>query len=194
MSTRRPFPKARANGIRIEEVDDELLVYDLERNRAHSLNVGAATVFRLCDGHRSIDEINVAASEVLGVAPDLAMVEQAIRQFERAGLLEPEADAAGDRRQLLRKLGWAAVVPFVATLAMPSAGYAQSAGPQGPPGPPGPTGPTGAGGTGPTGAAGFGSTGPTGPTGATGVSGSTGATGATGATGPTGPTGLAGLA
>jgi hypothetical protein len=186
MSTEPSRPKARSTGIRIEDVDDELLVYDLERNRAHSLNVGAAAVFRLCDGRRSIEEINVAASEALGVAPDLSMVEQAVRQFERAGLLEVEEEAT-DRRALLRRLGWAAVVPFVASIAIPSAAYAQSQGPPGPTGSPGPTGPTGAPGvTGPTSPGETGPAGPTGPTGDTGPTGSTGPTGPTGATGATG--------
>jgi hypothetical protein len=189
MGTGRTFPKVRATGVRIEEVDEELLVYDLEKHRAHSLNIGAAAVFRLCDGERSVEEINVAAAEALGVAPDLSMVEQALRQFERAGLLEVDAvEQAADRRHLLRKLGWAAVVPFVASIAIPSAGYAQSPGPPGPTGSPGPTGPTGATGSGDTGP-----TGSTGPTGAEGPTGSTGATGATGATGQTGPLGPAGL-
>lgn len=174
-----PTPRARSTGLKIEELDDELLVYDLERNRAHSLNAGASAVWRLCDGRRTIEDINVAAAEALGVAPDMTMVQQALRHLERAGLLQADEPAdAGERRTLLRKLGWAAIVPFVATIAMPSSAYAQA----GPPGPPGP-----AGATGPTGPAGSGPTGSTGPTGAVGDTGPTGPTGPTGATGPIGP-------
>jgi hypothetical protein len=192
------FPKARTTGLTIEEVGDELLVYDLERHRAHSLNLGAAAVWRLCDGTRSVDDINIAAAEVLGVEPDLTMVERALSQFEHAGLLE--AAKAPERRQLLSRLGWVAVAPFIASIAIPSAAYAQSLTP-GPAGPTGSVGPTG--GTGPTGPPGVGPTGPTGeqgpaaPTGPTGdpgnggPTGATGPTGPTGATGPSGPTGMA---
>lgn len=191
------FPKARTTGLNVEEVGDELLVYDLQRHRAHSLNVGAAAVWRLCDGSRSVDDINVAAAEILGVEPDLTMVERALSQFEHAGLLE--AEQASERRQLLSRLGWVAVAPFIASIAIPSAAYAQSltpgpAGPTGgvgPTGGPGPTGPAGVGPTGPTGDQGTPSpTGPTGDPGNAGPTGDSGPTGATGVTGPAGPTGI----
>jgi hypothetical protein len=177
-------------------VDDELLVFDLEHNRAHSLNVGASAVWRLCDGRRTIEEINIEAAEALGVDPDMAMTRQALRHLERAGLLEMERTPASQRRQLLQKIGWAAVVPFIASVSMPSAAYAQSAGPSGSTGPTGPAGPAGAtgpDGPGPVGATG--STGPagvTGPTGDAGVTGSTGPTGSTGEVGDTGPAGPTG--
>jgi hypothetical protein len=166
------LPKARSTGLKIEELDDELLVYDLERQRAHSLNAGAAAVWRLCDGRRTIEELNAAAAEALGVEPDLSMVQQALRQLDRAGLLQAE-EAAGttNRRLLLRKLGWAAVVPFVASIAIPTAAYAQSGtpGPQGPPGPAGPQGNSSPGATGPQGLAG--NQGPQGPEGSQGSAG-----------------------
>jgi hypothetical protein len=185
-----PTPKARSQGLKIEEMDDELLVYDLERNRAHSLNAGATVVWRLCNGERTIEAINIAAAEALGVEPDMAMVQEALRHLDRAGLLQTGDADASERRKLLRKLGWAAIVPFVATIAMPSSAYADTPGPAGPPGATGPQGPTGAGPTGATGAMGdTGAVGPTGTTGAVGLVGPTGAAGSPGATGATGPTG-----
>lgn len=128
-------PRARSRGLNVEEVDGDLIVYDAEHSKAHSLNAGAAAVWRLCDGKRTVEEISRAAAQALGVEPDLGMVQQALVQLERAGLLE--TDDAADRRQLFRKLGWAAVAPLVATIAIPTAAYAQSAGPPGPPGPQG---------------------------------------------------------
>jgi hypothetical protein len=191
-----PTPKARSQGLKIEEMDDELLVYDLERNRAHSLNAGATVVWRLCNGERTVEAINIAAAEALGVEPDMTMVQEALRHLDRAGLLQTGDADAGERRKLLRKLGWAAIVPFVATIAMPSSAYADTPGPAGPPGATGPQGPTGAGPTGATGEIGatgpIGSTGATGDIGATGVTGPTGDPGETGPFGPTGPTGPAG--
>lgn len=194
------FPKARSKGLTVEEVGDELLVYDAAMNRAHSLNQGSATVWRLCNGTRSIEDLNAAAAEALGVEPDMAMVRRAISQLDHAGLLE--AEPVDNRRALLSRLGWAAVAPIVASIAIPATAYAQgpvgSAGPTGPTGPAGPdgaVGPTGpsdagpAGPPGPTGQDGF-----TGPAGATGITGVTGATGDTGPTGGTGPTGAAGSA
>lgn len=191
------FPKARSKGLSVEDVGDELLVYDLDAHRAHSLNLGSATVWRLCDGRRSIDDINLAAAEALGVEPDVNMVRQALQQLTDAGLLASEP--VGTRREMLPRLGWVAVAPFIVSLAIPSVAYAEP-GPTGPAGPAGPTGgvgPTGPQGTtGPTGPPGItgptGAPGHTGPQGPDGPAGATGPTGPQGITGPTGPTGSAG--
>lgn len=202
----RSFPRARSTGLKVEDIDGEIVIYDLERNRAHSLNAGAAAVWRRCDGRTSIDEISRGVSEALSQPPNLEVVWHALRQLDRAGLLEPdpeEESAATARRKALQQVGWAAIaIPFVASIAIPSTSFAQSVGPPGPPGPPGPTGPTGPastvpGPTGPAGPTGLASTvpGPTGSTGATGTPGPTGPTGpmgVTGTPGPTGPTGAPG--
>ena len=46
-------PRARRDGLVIRELNGELLVYDLERHRAHCLNPTAALVFKQCDGRTS---------------------------------------------------------------------------------------------------------------------------------------------
>ena len=50
-------PRARTEGLVVRELPDELLVYDLERHRAHCLNPTAALVFKHCDGRRSVAQI-----------------------------------------------------------------------------------------------------------------------------------------
>jgi hypothetical protein len=45
-----PNPISRSTGLVTKEVARELLVYDLEWHRAHSLNTVAAAVWRRCDG------------------------------------------------------------------------------------------------------------------------------------------------
>src|SRR2546423_15689116 len=49
----RAAPRARDARLVIQELPDELLVYDLERHRAHSLNRTAALVWRHCDWKKS---------------------------------------------------------------------------------------------------------------------------------------------
>ena len=44
------LPLARRQGIVIKEVDNEVLIYDLERDKAHCLNPSAAAIWRRCDG------------------------------------------------------------------------------------------------------------------------------------------------
>jgi hypothetical protein len=184
------FPLARSRGLTVEAFDDDLVVYDVERQRAHSLHAVAATVWRCCDGRTSVEDIAARTAEAFGLPPNVAAVEDVLRQLDLVDLLESPVDDAAPlatsdgsvaRRGALRKMGWAAaaVLPVVMSMAIPHAAYAQSVGipgPTGPAGPPGPTGPTGPGLQGPTG-----------------VTGATGATGLTGATGPTGPTGPPGF-
>ena len=47
-------PAKRTDGLVVTELQDEVLVYDLERHRAHCLNPTAAFVFRRCDGRTSV--------------------------------------------------------------------------------------------------------------------------------------------
>ena len=52
------LPLARRDGIITKEVEGELLVYDVTRDKAHCLNETAAAVWHLCDGRRSVSEIS----------------------------------------------------------------------------------------------------------------------------------------
>ena len=205
VSMPRSYPRARRDGLILEELPDELLVYDRDRHRAHALNAAAALVFKNCDGRTSTEDIAHALAPLVGEDRSGEVAAFALQQLEEARLLEnPRSTsmlpAPRSRRQLIALLGAAAAsLPLVTSIVAPTPASAQSAG-IGPGGGTGPTGATGAtGSTGPTGATGAtGATGPTGPTGATGATGATGptgptgATGATGATGPTGPTGATG--
>ena len=74
-------PQARTTGVVVEQLADEVLVYDLERDRAHCLNLAAARVWEKCDGKHSVSEIatEVGNEEVTWMA---------VEQLSRAGLLE----------------------------------------------------------------------------------------------------------
>src|SRR5829696_3089212 len=50
-------PAARSEHLVVEELGDELLVYDLQLNRAHSLGDSAARVWRACDGKTMVDSL-----------------------------------------------------------------------------------------------------------------------------------------
>jgi hypothetical protein len=59
--TLRAAPIARQRGLVVKAVGEEVLVYDLERYRAHRLNEAAAVVWRLSDGTRTTREVSLAA-------------------------------------------------------------------------------------------------------------------------------------
>ena len=72
-------PVARKEGLVIQEMPDEVLVYDLETNKAHCLNKTAAFVWNACDGKNSVAEITKLFGNQSGkpvaslVAPPAAM-------------------------------------------------------------------------------------------------------------------------
>jgi hypothetical protein len=128
------LPRRRQRGLRIEEFQGEVLVYDLGRHRAHCLNGLAAQVWQHCDGATSIAEIarHVAPP---GSAPDEDLVWRALVALDDAKLLETPLERTDEsRRRLLAQAGWAAGIALVTSITVPEPAFAAS----------GPTGPTGA--------------------------------------------------
>jgi hypothetical protein len=80
------LPIARREGIIRKEVDGELLVYDLTRDKAHCLNESAAAIWKRCDGRTSIKEI--AASLAKEATVDERVVWLALADLRRTHLLE----------------------------------------------------------------------------------------------------------
>ncbi len=122
------IPQARTANLVVKPVAGEVLVYDLERHRAHNLTATAAAVWRHCDGRRTVPEIARAVAEDTGTSGDEQLVATALAQLARARLLEaPGAWAGVSRREALRAgLATAAAVPLVTTIVAPRAAQAQS--------------------------------------------------------------------
>jgi hypothetical protein len=141
------YPHKRERDLRTEEFQGELLVYDLRSHQAHALNGFAAAVWHRCDGKTSVADLAIQLRDESGNAPDEDLVCQALDQLNRAALLDPplEQHAVSDpsRREALSQLGWAAAIPLVLSIAMPSPAFAQTNGLTGPTGATGPTGPPG---------------------------------------------------
>ena len=126
-------PRARTQGLVVTELPDELLVYDLERHRAHCLNPTAALVFKHCDGRRSVAQIARILRRELDVdAPaDESLVWLSLDRLERARLLEEReaGPAAPSRRELVRRVALvAASLPVVATILAPTPAEAAASG------------------------------------------------------------------
>src|SRR4029079_17713697 len=117
-------PMARQNGLVVQEMPDEVLVYDLNSNKAHCLNQSAAFVWKSCDGTNSIEDI-VQQFESNGrgkVTEDFVWL--AIDQLNENGLLENKVAprfAGTSRRHVLKTIGLASVValPVIASLVAP---------------------------------------------------------------------------
>lgn len=119
-------PQARSVGLVVEEMSDEVLVYDLERDRAHCLNLTAANVWKLCDGQSTPAEIATRLGVKLEPAAAQEVVWTAIDQLSRAGLLDKKIKrpaAAISRRDVIKRLAVAAAitVPVVTSVVAPTA-------------------------------------------------------------------------
>lgn len=139
-------PKARRDKLVIQELADEVLVYDMERDKAHCLNQTAAMVWRHCDGQTSVATIASRMATELKAPVDERMVWFALDQLGRDSLLEktlaPPASMSGmTRREMVRVLGLAAVVavPVITSIVAPTTAQAVSCLANGQPCPGGPT-------------------------------------------------------
>ena len=121
-------PKAREESILVQELSDEVLVYDLENHKAHCLNKAAAAVWEHCDGKNSISDIARLMGNDLNPHSDERVVLYALDQLGKARLLEkkisqPEGKPGLSRRELMRKAGIAAMIaiPVVTSILAPKA-------------------------------------------------------------------------
>jgi hypothetical protein len=127
------LPRARQDGLLVETVGEELLLYDQTSHTAHCLSPIAAGVWRHCDGEHDVTEL----AGLAGVSESL--VAAALRELREKDLLDTEPQllqgaASGiSRREAIvrgvRVSAAAAAVPLIvsataATPAMASSGIA----------------------------------------------------------------------
>jgi len=124
------LPQARIDGLVIRELDDETLVYDTERDKAHCLNRTAALVWEQCDGKTTAREAAQSLRNDLSVAVDEDIVWLAVKQLERFHLIEPGLKSPSvSRRDLVLKYAPAALaLPVIMSISAPTpAGIASCA-------------------------------------------------------------------
>jgi hypothetical protein len=130
------YPKARAEGLTIEEGDGEALIYDNARHEIHHLNPTVLAIWRLSDGFRAPHQISTAASLQLGAVVDDQAVKMAWTLLgDRHLLLEPLAPgmrvtARRSRRSFLKGalVTGTAALPTIVSVSAPKAAAAASQG------------------------------------------------------------------
>jgi hypothetical protein len=121
-------PRARTEGLVIQELPDEVLVYDRNRDKAHCLNQTAALVWKYCDGKTTVPAIAKKIEQDLNTdSVDEKLVWYALDQLGKDHLLEnnvvpPSLMAGLSRREMVRVLGLAAMVavPLVTSIVAPT--------------------------------------------------------------------------
>lgn len=118
----------------VQELENELLVYDLKINKAFCLNETSAMIYQLCDGKKTVAEISDLMSRKLKTLVSEDFVWLALSDLKRDGLLENDAEldkyfAGMSRREMVRKVGFASMIalPLVLSVISPSAAMAASA-------------------------------------------------------------------
>jgi hypothetical protein len=121
------FPRARQEKLVVRTLDDEVLLYDLERHKAHCLSPAAAIVWKHCDGSRTPAQLAEVLETELGCPISAEAVGLILQHLQKHKLLEdivlPEVGIS--RREAAKRLGIAALaIPFVTTLLAPTVAQA----------------------------------------------------------------------
>ncbi|WHZ25522.1 MAG: hypothetical protein OJF51_000317 [Nitrospira sp.] len=136
------LPQAREEHLLVENLGDEVLVYDEDRNSAHRLNRTAALVWRQCDGQHTITELAALLHAELSIPADEELVLLTLDRLEKAHLLRqpfqrPATVPNVSRREVIRRLGLSGalilLLPIIDTITAPTPAMAQSRPDAGPP-------------------------------------------------------------
>lgn len=126
------LPRARRDdSVVVKELPDEVLVYDLRRNKLHCLNRASALVWQHCDGQTSVGEMAEHLARA-GLPRDPRIVHLALEQLEKVRLLDQPAPARTlrqyTRRSLLKQAGivggLALALPLIQSIVAPSVAQA----------------------------------------------------------------------
>lgn len=127
--------QARQDGLLVQEVGDELVIYDQKRDIIQALNPTTALVWRHCDGQTSITEMAALLAQELGLPRDEDLVWLTLEQLEKARLLRESLSHTTDagkvsRREVVRNLGLvgglALLLPVISSITAPTPAMAQS--------------------------------------------------------------------
>ena len=128
-------PKARHHELVVQELGDEVLVYDLKHHQAHCLNRTAALIWEHCDGKQTVKGLARMLEQKLGVATGEEVVWLGLRQLNKYHLLQEEmGPSAGperiSRRELGRRLGAATALslPLILSVVAPTAAQTATGG------------------------------------------------------------------
>ena len=119
------LPKARSENIVVQNLEDEVLVYDLTTNRAFCLNETSAKVFNACDSKTTFEELKAKhqlTDEIIYLALDGLKKENLI-------IDEYFSPFTGmNRREVIKKVGLASMVtlPIISAMIAPTAAFAAS--------------------------------------------------------------------
>ena len=120
--------------VHVEELENELCVYDWQRKEVHNLNRTAALVWEQCDGQTSPSQMATSLRAEFDTPYAEDVVLMALEELDQAHLLEdtdvqPVDRSLMSRRTLIKRMGVAAVLlPVVVSIVTPGPVQAQTPG------------------------------------------------------------------
>lgn len=128
MKSTTTLPLARSEGLIIESLEDEVLVFDLKSQKSHCLNRAAVLIWKHCDGRTSIAQMSRILKKDLNSEVSEQAVWLGLKQLAGAHLLQerlktPTNTAKVSRRELIRRVGLTAALtlPLILTITAPTA-------------------------------------------------------------------------
>lgn len=124
------LPLVRNVDIVIQNVGQEVLIYDLKTHKTYNLNETAAIVYKACDGKTSVDKLKEKhkfTDEIIFLA---------LEDFKRETLLADNSSFVSpfsgmSRREVIKKVGLASLIalPIISSIIAPTSAMAASGGP-----------------------------------------------------------------
>lgn len=134
MPTNNSYPQGRTSDIVVQQLEDEVMIYDLSDNKAFCLNKTSAVIWQACNGQRSIAEIAEVSGKILNSLVAEELVWLALEKLKKDNLLEKdtyieESYNGLSRREVIRKFGFSSMIalPIISSLVAPTASSAASA-------------------------------------------------------------------
>lgn len=119
------LPAARNSDIVVQELKDELLIYNLSTNQAFCLNQTAKVVFEACDGKHTFNELKTKHQF------DDDLIYLTLNELKKENLIgdnyiSPFCEM--NRREIIRKVGSASMIalPIISAVVAPMAAHAAS--------------------------------------------------------------------
>ena len=129
----KDLPKSRTKDLVVQELEKELLIYDLNNNKAFCLNETIALIWQHADGNNSANDISELLSRKLNsiVTDDFVLL--GLDQLKKDNLLENGNDIeinfnGLNRRQVIKKIGFASMIalPLISSVIAPTSAMAAS--------------------------------------------------------------------
>ncbi len=124
-------PVAREEGLLVENLADETVIYDSRTKEAHCLSPLAALAFAHCDGDTTIEQLAALATDQLGEPVDESRVIEALVELQERDLLAVPPGDGFSRRDMIRRTAVAgaavaASAPLITSIVAPTAAMAAS--------------------------------------------------------------------